>query len=641
MLSFVLLLLLSSAVFLSFSVPVVLEEVVPKSSVSISGYAFDGEDNLHVAYSNGSIFKFSNSGASLLVQFPSSYRIRNLVFDEEGYLYTGSYYGRIYKIGLDGSYSVFASSLWSIQGMAFDEGGNLYVSAAATYQIYKITPGGSKTLFMSIGSSSEGHARSLAMDGAGNMYIVMTSTTTPPLFTYIVRVSLDNPSLKETVLYMDGVRAYDIQSLYVRPDGKLLMAGVFDHNVDEESGVYLIDPETGDYKYYVEPEPGLRLLCVVSGPEGIYAKGQWVEDGVPYYSIYKIVEGVSDSTPPTTSIKLGGVLGESGWYVSSVNVTLTAVDDASGVNRTEYSFDGAVWTVYSSPFLLDEGIYTIYYRSVDNAGNMEEAKNVLVKIDYTPPVTDASLGGEEGSAGWFRSNVSFSLEAADNLSGVAAMYYRVNGGMWLNYTGSQVFSEEGFYAVEYYSVDVAGNVESVCTCEFAIDKTPPELVLFFNVTSLDIVVSGEDNLDPDVSVQPVSSVNITGRRNLETYLLSDSAGNTLEVSLEAFRFKRTFRVRIVNTTYTTWDGVESFVFPRNSFETVYSVDAHSGVLQALVQNFAVKGQFRVSAIYNSKRNVTTVLVHSIREKPFTAKLDGVWTIIVVTDAGALKYIPPF
>ncbi|RLE62570.1 MAG: hypothetical protein DRJ47_10455 [Thermoprotei archaeon] len=286
-----------------FPVPIVLKEITPKSSVVVTGYTFDGEGNLYVAYHNGSIFKFSDGKASLLVQFPAGYRIRGLVLDHAGYLYTGSYIGQVFKIGADGSYTVFASGLWSIQGMVFDEKGDLYVSAAATYEIYKITPEGNKTLFMSIGNSSKGYAISLALDSAGKMYIMMVSDIKPPLFTYIVRVSLSNSSLRKTILYLKDLRAYDNQGLYVRADGKLLVAGVFNHYSDDKSGVYLVDPETGNYEYYVEPKSGLRLLSVVPDSENnIYVKGQWKENDVSYYSIFSAREGSAGDSTPVTGI---------------------------------------------------------------------------------------------------------------------------------------------------------------------------------------------------------------------------------------------------------------------------------------------------------------------------------------------------
>ncbi|MHA1209613.1 MAG: OmpL47-type beta-barrel domain-containing protein [Candidatus Freyarchaeota archaeon] len=89
-----------------------------------------------------------------------------------------------------------------------------------------------------------------------------------------------------------------------------------------------------------------------------------------------------DKTSPETSVSLSGDLDPAGWYLSEVTVNLTAVDGVSGVAKTEYSYNGTVWFDYTGPFTVaEDGVTTIYYRSTDVAGNVEEAKTVDVRID--------------------------------------------------------------------------------------------------------------------------------------------------------------------------------------------------------------------------------------------------------------------
>jgi hypothetical protein len=97
---------------------------------------------------------------------------------------------------------------------------------------------------------------------------------------------------------------------------------------------------------------------------------------------------IPDATPPTTTLTLSGVLGNNSWYVSDVQMNLTAADNVggSGVNTTEYSFDNITWNTYTTPFnITTEGVTTLYYYSTDNAGNVEPTKNQTIKIDKTPP----------------------------------------------------------------------------------------------------------------------------------------------------------------------------------------------------------------------------------------------------------------
>ena len=59
-----------------------------------------------------------------------------------------------------------------------------------------------------------------------------------------------------------------------------------------------------------------------------------------------------DNTPPVTTIELSGTTGLNEWFISEVLVTLTATDDNSGVDYTEYSFDGINWLLYTGQFLI-------------------------------------------------------------------------------------------------------------------------------------------------------------------------------------------------------------------------------------------------------------------------------------------------
>ncbi len=119
--------------------------------------------------------------------------------------------------------------------------------------------------------------------------------------------------------------------------------------------------------------PTLKYLCFQSGG----GRG-WIDN----------VRVHTDDTAPVTALALTGVAGEDGWFWSDVLVTLTATDNASGVARTEYSFDaGRTWRSYAGPFnVTREGRTTIRYRSVDNMGNVESFLCQEVKIDRIPPM---------------------------------------------------------------------------------------------------------------------------------------------------------------------------------------------------------------------------------------------------------------
>ncbi len=98
-----------------------------------------------------------------------------------------------------------------------------------------------------------------------------------------------------------------------------------------------------------------------------------------------------DVTSPTTSIAIGGVSGNNGWYKSDMQITLTATDNTggSGVKEIHYSIDGTETIVSGSTAsftVSPEGIHSVSYFAKDNVGNDEALHVPTVKIDKTPPV---------------------------------------------------------------------------------------------------------------------------------------------------------------------------------------------------------------------------------------------------------------
>jgi hypothetical protein len=95
---------------------------------------------------------------------------------------------------------------------------------------------------------------------------------------------------------------------------------------------------------------------------------------------------VNDSTAPVTTISLTGAQGSGGWYVSKVNMTLSATDAGSGVASTKYWLNDGQWADYSAPVAIPlEGTFVIGFCSIDNAGNQESNKTTSVKVDTIAP----------------------------------------------------------------------------------------------------------------------------------------------------------------------------------------------------------------------------------------------------------------
>lgn len=137
-----------------------------------------------------------------------------------------------------------------------------------------------------------------------------------------------------------------------------------------------------------------------------------------------------DSAAPSTTgtIDPGAPLGDNGWYVGDVRISLTSEDDCSGVSRSEYSVDGgATWQPYAGGILLStEGTTNLTYRSVDEAGNVEAASALAIRIDKTnPTITLTSDPRELWPADGRVVEVMLSATGADATSGLAGVTYAV------------------------------------------------------------------------------------------------------------------------------------------------------------------------------------------------------------------------
>lgn len=197
------------------------------------------------------------------------------------------------------------------------------------------------------------------------------------------------------------------------------------------------------------------------------------------FSTFKLNEFPEDTNPPSTSLSLSGTMGLNGWYVSNVSLVMNAMDYASGIKITEYSLDGINWIEYSEPItIVNEGSTTIYYRSIDNAGNVEMTKTEIIEIDISTSLSTINLDGIVGLDGWYTSDVSISLNSTDAYSGVNIIEYSLDGVNWIMYSGSFLISSEGLIDVYYRSIDYAGNIEMTQMESFKIDSTAPTSYIY-------------------------------------------------------------------------------------------------------------------------------------------------------------------
>ncbi|WP_157553287.1 OmpL47-type beta-barrel domain-containing protein [Jiangella gansuensis] len=193
-----------------------------------------------------------------------------------------------------------------------------------------------------------------------------------------------------------------------------------------------------------------------------------------------------DTTPPTVSASVAGEQDDDGNYIGSASVTVSATDAESGVGSVEYNLDGAGFTPYTTPVVVDEtGAHTLQYRATDNAGNVSDVGSVSFTVvepepdDTTPPTVSAAVAGDQDDDGNYIGSATVTVNATDAESGVQSVEYNLNGAGFVAYTGPVVVDDVGAHALQYRATDNAGNVSEVGSVSFAVvepepdDTTPP------------------------------------------------------------------------------------------------------------------------------------------------------------------------
>ena len=302
-----------------------------------------------------------------------------------------------------------------------------------------------------------------------------------------------------------------------------------------------------------------------------------------------------DTRPPIITATLQPAQPPSGCYSGPVVVTLSASDPggaaASGLASISYRIGAGTWitapvaSLELPPFTYD-GIYALYYRASDGAGNISSTRSQVISIDRTGPVIrpDWFFSGTPGYAGWYRTGGTVTLQADDaGGCGVAQVYHRLDGAS--DFTPGQSFdvTGEGVHTFRAYAVDSAGNVGPVrvFTDALRIDTTapvpqvlpsqPPSAFGWYSTTVV-ITLTAADNLSGVLSVEyrqgagswvPASgplTISAEGQWNYELRA-SDLAGNVSATQPFTVYIDRTAPatpLAPVRVTPLTWTGFNNF-----------------------------------------------------------------------------------
>jgi hypothetical protein len=236
---------------------------------------------------------------------------------------------------------------------------------------------------------------------------------------------------------------------------------------------------------------------------------------------------VLDSIPPITTATISAQPNAAGWNNSNVTVSLISVDNpgGSGVNQITYSVAGAqtipttTLSGSSASFTISaEGISTITFFGTDNAGNVEAANTLTIRLDKTPPTITGTRTPVANANGWNNSLVTVSFQCADVLSGLAAG----------SPPTSTVLSTQGAgQSVSGTCTDIAGNAVSASVQGINIDLTPPILTISANPPAN---ANGWNNSDVTVSFAAVDTLSGVAVVNGPVTVTTEGAGRVVSGS---------------------------------------------------------------------------------------------------------------
>ena len=193
-----------------------------------------------------------------------------------------------------------------------------------------------------------------------------------------------------------------------------------------------------------------------------------------------------DTEAPATTSGVAPAANPAGWNNGPLTVTLAATDNpnGSGVESIAYtvvngqaSSAGTVSGATASIGVSAEGVSTVTYRATDQAGNVEPAKTLTVRIDRSAPASGATRTPAPDSSGRNTTPVTVSLAAADSAGGsgvqsITVLRTTATGTTGETFPGASAtfaVSAQGTTTVAYQATDLAGNVEPAKTLTVRIE----------------------------------------------------------------------------------------------------------------------------------------------------------------------------
>jgi pimeloyl-ACP methyl ester carboxylesterase len=312
----------------------------------------------------------------------------------------------------------------------------------------------------------------------------------------------------------------------------------------------------------------------------------------------------------------------------SMSFVSEKVENDSVINTSAYFDIPITLGTIADISLTDENTQPLVLKTID--GNLQDILPSIGMGDVFPdtvaPQTTAIPNGTLGKNSWYTSDVSVTFHAVDlpnaASSGVHETRYSLNNGVTWATSTPLIVSTEGTTTLQYSSIDNAGNKEATSTLEIKIDKTVPEAKISVDATTKDLKIEGVD----------INPTTITKETN-NIYTITDLAGHTTKLF-----FQKTFLRKLLTFAKLTgvqYDTATKVTLPSSSFVYLWNPLVNPPVL--LGQTIVVNNTYAIEAIYDKRKNQTTVLLKKkgvqIQKQIFT----GLRIVKLTTNKSVIGY----
>jgi len=461
-------------------------------------------------------------------------------------------------IALENYYTVPAHEIAHTFGLYYAEPEEYYISPTVT---------GSGVYFSS-GEFRAGYSfMSYAASGTTGEDATWVNTDTT--FEYIFSKTVVIPNDPEVLLvngiiYENGTVEFPLDWIRMEngtPD--TLTPGNYALRYVDETGTMILGEVSFDASFTIQTsvpdENGILQIVEINNTQaGFSFATPYPPAGTKYVQVIDSVTGNILETYDMANVKsfgcsaaLDGTEGLNDWYVSDVNVAISALADPTtsdpeyGVKEIGYILDGTATPPVpgssASLTIEGEGIHTLKYWAVDTNEIKGMDHFLTVKIDKNAPAVTINAPDD----GAFLNSGSFSVlgVAPDSASGVQKVEVKVDGGEYADADGTVTWSfnvsglGEGSHVIYANATDIAGN-SAVTSRTYTVDNTGPVVTISspaagsYTSSNLPALVhSATDNLDPSPSLLNVIGWSTEEGTHTVTVTYVDAAGNTGSASV--------------------------------------------------------------------------------------------------------------